>query len=199
MKKELFSISAIFLLLSATFAEARPAAVSVARVEPDPAVAFYQPSVKLNGLFSVNKAPKGKSFQGAVVLEIPNGYHINSNRPTNKFMIPTAVRVTGPRGVRIGRVTYPRAIVRSFEFAPNERLPVFEGRPAVRFNVTVPESFKQEKLRLRVEVSYQACSDTACYRPDSRDVTLSINVAEPDDEIEQINKNVFGGGKRRKK
>src|SRR3712207_8839617 len=50
----------------------------------------------------------------------PNGYHINSNRPTNKFMIPTAVRVTAPRGVRVGPVRYPRANVRTFSFARSE-------------------------------------------------------------------------------
>jgi hypothetical protein len=48
------------------------------------------------------------------------------------------VRVSGPRGVRIGGVRFPRANVRSFSFAPNERLPVFEGNPAARFDVTVP-------------------------------------------------------------
>src|SRR3712207_7119033 len=108
----------------------------------------------------------------------PNGYHINSNRPTNKFMIPTAVRVTAPRGVRVGPVRYPRANVRSFSFAPGERIPVFEGNPAVRFDVTVPATYAQDKIRLRVVVSYQACSDEACFRPAERDMSFSINVAD---------------------
>jgi hypothetical protein len=132
-----------------------------------------------------------------VVLRIPNGYHINSNRPTNKFMIPTAVKVFPPRGVRVGPVRYPRANVRSFAFAPDERIPVFEGAPAMRFDVTVPAGFSQDRLRLRVVVSYQACSNETCFRPDQRDVTLSLDVADADDTVERINGHVFGRGRRR--
>lgn len=164
-----------------------------------PSSFLLQPSIEAQGLFSVKKAPRGGTFQGAVIIGIPNGYHINSNRPTNKFMIPTSVRVTAPRGVRVGAVRFPRANVRTFSFAPGERLPVFEGNPAVRFDVTVPAAYAQDRIRLRVVVSYQACSDEACFRPAERDMTLSINVADADDEIENINGHVFGRirGRRR--
>lgn len=188
MRRKLFAIQASLLLLASALA---PQAAPLS-----PATAA-QPGLDANGIFSVNKAPRGETFQGAVVLGIPNGYHINSNRPTNKFMIPTRVTVTGPRGVRIGRVVYPRANVRSFAFAPNERLPVFEGNPAVRFDVTLPEGFAQDRLRLRVVVSYQACSDDTCFRPSERDITISIPVADEDDKVERINRHVFGRGRRR--
>lgn len=196
MRKKVFTLSAAALLLAVALVDARPAAPRVAPSAPPAVEPFVQPGIDVRGVFSVNKAQRGASFQGAVVLGIPNGYHINSNRPTNKFMIPTSVRVTGPRGVRIGPVRYPRANVRTFGFAPDERLPVFEGSPAMRFDVNVPASFKQDKLRLRVVVAYQACSNEACFRPDQRDVTLSINVAEADEEVERINGHVFGGRRR---
>ena len=199
MRQKILSFSATILLLAATLADARPAVVSfAARPESPVAEPTLQPSVDVHGVFSVKKAARGVPFQGAVVLEIPNGYHINSNRPTNKFLIPTVVRVTGPRGVRIGAVRYPRANVRSFDFAPDERLPVFEGRPAMRFDVTVPESFKQDKLRLRVVVSYQACSNEACFRPAERDITVSIGMTDEGEEVERINNHIFGSRSRRR-
>lgn len=200
MRKKVFALSAAVLLVSIAFAHARPAAVPGEALAPravEPSSAS-QPGIDVSGVFSVNKAQRGGTFQGAAVLGIPGGYHINSNRPTNKFMIPTSVRVTGPRGVRIGPVRYPRAIVRTFGFAPDERLPVFEGSPAMRFDVTVPATYKQDKLRLRLVVAYQACSNEACFRPAERDVTLSINVADADEQVERINGHVFGGRGRRR-
>jgi hypothetical protein len=200
MRRQLFAIQAsIILLLGATIQAAPPVATttpappSAHAAPPAPA----QPGIDVNGLFSVNKAQPGVAFQGAVILRIPDGYHINSNRPTNKFMIPTSVRVFPPRGVRVGPVRYPRANLRSFGFAPDERIPVFEGAPAMRFDLTVPAGFKQDKLRVRVVVAYQACSNETCFRPDERDVTLSLDVADADEEVQRINGHVFGRGRRR--
>src|SRR3712207_1300618 len=168
--------ASIFILCAILITHA-PLPAARANDAGEPATTL-QPGIDVNGVFSVRKAPRGGSFQGAVILGIPNGYHINSNRPTNKFMIPTSVRVTAPRGVRVGPVRYPRANVRTFSFAPDERIPVFEGNPAVRFDVTVPATYAQDKIRLRVVVSYQACSDEACFRPAERDMSFSINVAD---------------------
>ena len=199
MRRKLFAIQAsIILLLGATTEAAPPAdtsALSAPRAHAVPAAA--QPGIDVNGLFSVNKAQPGGTFQGAVIVRIPDGYHINSNRPTNKFMIPTSVRIFPPRGVRVGPVRYPRANVRSFEFAPDERLPVFEGAPTMRFDVTVPAGFKQDRLRVRVVVAYQACSNETCFRPAERDITLSLDVAGADETVERINGHVFGRGRRR--
>ena len=200
MKRQLFAIQAsIILLLGATIQAAPPVTTTPAPpTRADAAAATpAQPGIDVNGLFSVNKAQPGGVFQGAVIVRIPDGYHINSNRPTNKFMIPTSVRVFPPRGVRVGPVRYPRANVRSFEFAPDERLPVFEGAPAMRFDVTVPAGFKQDKLRVRVVVAYQACSNETCFRPAERDITLSLDVAGADETVERVNGHVFGRGRRR--
>lgn len=192
-----FFLLSAFLLTPTSLHATTAAPADEATAPPAPAAAAAQPGLDANGVFSVNKAPRGETFQAAVILGIPNGYHINSNRPTNRFMIPTRVTVTGPRGVRIGPVRYPRANVRSFAFAPDERLPVFEGNPAMRFDVTLPAGFTQDRLRLRVVVAYQACSDDTCFRPSERDITISIPVADEDDKVERINRHVFGGGRRR--
>lgn len=202
MRRKLFAIPstiiATFILLACALTQASPALHGATPSAPNVvAAAPVQPGLNANGVFSVNKAPRGETFQGAVILGIPNGFHINSNRPTNKFMIPTRITVTGPRGVRIGPIRYPRANVRSFAFAPDERLPVFEGNPAMRFDVTLPAGFAQDRLRLRVVVAYQACSDDTCFRPSERDITVSIPVAGPDDKIERINRQVFGGSRRK--
>src|SRR5207248_10813876 len=64
-------------------------------------------------------------------------YHVNANRPLGKYAIPTSLKIDAPRGVNIGPVIYPRAIVRRLKAVNNEPLAVYEGRAILRFSVTV--------------------------------------------------------------
>src|SRR2546428_3501572 len=97
-----------------------------------------EPNIGVNGYFAVDKAQRGRTVQAAIVMEIPAGYHVNSNRPLNKYAIPTNLKIEAPRGVLISPVAYPRATVRRLKAVNNELLAVYEGRAILRFNATVP-------------------------------------------------------------
>ncbi len=146
-------------------------------------------------LAAANKARRGGTLQAAVVMDIPRGLHVNSNRPLGRYVIPTTVKITGARGLRVSGVSYPRSVVRKFEFS-EERLAVYEGRAVMRFNITFPANFPEGVARLRVVVNYQACSDTVCYQPDKKDMTFPIGVVGPEDPVQSINRNIFGGRRR---
>jgi hypothetical protein len=172
----------------------RVAAPPRASVAP---AALFEGEIPANVLAAANKAQRGKTLQAAVVMDIPRGLHVNSNRPLSRYTVATVVRVSAPRGVKASAVRYPRAVVRKFEFS-EERLAVYEGRAVMRFTLTFPESFPEGVARVRVVVNYQACSDTVCFQPASKDMTLPIGVVGPDDPVQSINRNVFGGGGRRR-
>ncbi|HEV3471549.1 MAG TPA: zinc ribbon domain-containing protein, partial [Pyrinomonadaceae bacterium] len=44
--------------------------------------------IGVNGFFSVDPAQQGATFQGAIVMGIPRGLHVNSNRPLGKYAVP---------------------------------------------------------------------------------------------------------------
>lgn len=70
------------------------------------------PNISVNGTLAANKIGRGRTVQGSVVLDIPSGYHIHSNRPLEKFLIATQLQIEAPRGLRVGPVTYPRPLLR---------------------------------------------------------------------------------------
>jgi thiol:disulfide interchange protein len=117
---------------------------------------------------------KGVASRATVVLSIPGGLHVNSNRPNGEYQIPTTVRASG-NGVRIGSVTYPRGRNRKFSFSETS-LNVYEGRATFNFNVTVPATFKGSSVSVRVAVKYQACTNEVCYPPKTKDITLTAKV-----------------------
>lgn len=149
-----------------------------------------QPNISVNGYFSMNRAQRGRTIQAAVVLDIPGGYHVNSNRPSGKYLIATSVKIDAPGRVRIGGVRYPAARFRKFSFS-NEKLSVFEGRTVMRFSVTVPANYAQGKLELKAHVRYQSCNDKECYAPARRDVSLWIDVVKANESANRANGNIF--------
>src|SRR5713101_6051482 len=87
-----------------------------------------EPNIGVKGYYSNNKAQRGRVVRAAIVIEIPAGYHVNANRPLGKYAIPTTVKIEAPKGVTVGPISFPRAIVRKLKATNNESLAVYEGR-----------------------------------------------------------------------
>ena len=152
-----------------------------------------QPNIGVNGYYANDRAQRGRTVQAAIVIDIPGGYHVNANRPLGKYAIPTALKIDAPRGVTVGVVSYPRAIVRKLKAGNNEPLAVYEGRAVLRFNVTIPASYKDNEVVLRARLRYQSCNDEVCFPPKNQDVDMRIGVVGPGDPIKRANGWVFGG------
>lgn len=117
---------------------------------------------------------RGKSVRVTVTLNIPDGLHVNSNRPKGENLIATVVTPSGG-GLRFGAVVYPAGHDKVFGFSKNA-LNVYEGRVTFTFPVTVPSSFRGDTANFRVAVRYQACTDEVCYPPKTKRVNLSARV-----------------------
>lgn len=139
------------------------------------AVPQSAPNIDVNGSFAPNKVGRGRAVKGIVIMEIPSGYHTNSNRPLEKFLIATQLQIEAPQGIRVGPVVYPRALLRSLKFSKN-KVSVFEGRTTMRFSVTVPSSFSGSSAEVKGHLRYQACNDDTCFQPQTREVKMWLNV-----------------------
>ncbi len=148
-------------------------------------------NVGVNGFYASNKAQQGRAVEAAIVLDIPAGFHVNANKVTNKFSIPTTVKVEAPSGVRVSAVSFPRGKVQKLSFS-NEPLSLYEGRPVLRFTVTFPANFQTGVAELRARVRYQACNNEICYPPTTRDITMPIAVVPPTEQVRRINAPIFG-------
>ena len=154
-----FAVVSLAVVLVAT------AATLLANSEPQSA-----PNIGVNGYFASDKAQKGRTVQAAVIMDIPHGYHVNSNRPLEKFLVATQLTLEAPGVVRVGTVSYPRPLLRTF--SSKDKLSVYEGQAILRFNLTVPASFGSGSLELRAKLRYQSCNDSLCFPPQSREPKL---------------------------
>jgi DsbC/DsbD-like thiol-disulfide interchange protein len=129
----------------------------------------------VTGSISKGAVKRGVTARGSIVLSLPNELHVNSNRPGSEYLIPTEINLSSKRGVRVGRVKYPRGHDRKFQFT-TKILNVYEGRTVFPFTVTVPTNYRGRSITVRANVEFQACTDEVCYPPRKEVVTMTARV-----------------------
>jgi thiol:disulfide interchange protein DsbD len=131
--------------------------------------------VNVIGSLAPDKIKKGRVVRASVVMDIPNGLHVQSNKPLDKFLIPTKLDVETPAGMKVGPISYPRALMRKLKFSKGA-VAVYEGRAMLRFNVTVPANYSGGSGEIKGKLRFQACNDESCFPPVTREVKMWLNV-----------------------
>ena len=141
-------------------------------------VSLYSQSaadVNVSGSIAPDKVKKGRVVRASVVMDIPKGLHVQSNKPLDKYLIATKLDVETPSGMKVGPMSYPRAVMRNLKFSKGA-VAVYEGRATLRFNVTVPANYSGSSGEIKGKLRFQACNDEACFPPVTREVKMWLNV-----------------------
>jgi hypothetical protein len=103
-----------------------------------------------------------------LVLKILPPFHINANNPasTDVPLIPTRLAIDVP----VASVEYPPGEEQAFAFSSTP-IRVYTG--TVKFLVRFPNPLKPES-RLRMSLSYQACDESACFPPATKQIEMEI-------------------------
>ena len=117
---------------------------------------------------------RGGSAVATVTLNIDGGYHINSNRPSEEFLIATTLKLEPLAGVKLTPVVYPRAKMQKFGFSPKP-ISVFDGQVILKFTARAL-TIAAGSHTLKGKLTIQACNDEACLRPQTVDVQIPIEV-----------------------
>ena len=100
---------------------------------PEAAVATYQ---------DTSGALPGGQARIAVVIEIPEGWHINAHEPLDEFLIPTRVTLEPPEGFTVAGMAYPEPLLATFSFS-QDKMAVYEhsaaiGLVVISFGLKIP-------------------------------------------------------------
>ena len=131
--------------------------------------------VKVAPAESVYKVKRGGSVQISIVIDVDEGYHINSNRPAEKYLIPTALKIERISGITTTPVIYPKAKLQKFEFS-DKALSVFEGKAVLKLTARAFGSTAAGSQILKGKLTVQACNNQLCLRPQTVDVSIPLQV-----------------------
>jgi len=126
----------------------------------------------------VSTVTRGKSNTVNLEFQVERGFHVNSNKPSAEYLIPTILRLDPPTDIVVGKTIYPDGAEVSFAFAPNEKLSVYSGTFTVGVNVRPLASVLPSKYELRGTLRYQACDNAACYPPKTLPVKFAVKVVK---------------------
>jgi uncharacterized protein YyaL (SSP411 family) len=149
------------LLAAHTLFSAAPAAQAEGKPEPVK-IAVEAPTTRIKA---------GQDFEVKVKLTIQNGWHVNSDKPDDEFLIPTKVELA-PGPFKLVSATYPKP--QTVKLGISEKpAKVYTGEAVVTLKVT-PEAGAEKAEEIRVKVSYQSCNDKVCLRPMSPTVAAKL-------------------------
>ena len=132
--------------------------------------------IKIRPERSSYKVKVGAATPLVLIVEIDDGYHINSNRPADKNLIATALKFERRAGLVVSPVVYPKAKMQKFEFSPKP-LSVYEGRATFKMTARALPSLDGNQT-LKGKLTVQACNNQVCLRPQTVDVAIPIEVGK---------------------
>ncbi len=122
------------------------------------------------------QARPGQTIHVPVLVEVLRGYHVNTDKPTFDYLIPTKLQWE-TKEWKLAGITYPPGQKKKFGFAPEKPLDIYEGTLEIRSKFAVPRTAAAGKTTLRGSLRYQACDDSACYPPATLPVEVPVEIA----------------------
>lgn len=118
---------------------------------------------------------RGAAVQTRIPLSVQSGYHVNSNTPSDDFLIPLKLTWSAPGALEGGQIAYPKPTLEKYEFS-EKPLSVFTGDFDLVANFKVAANAPAGPGVAVGKLRYQACSNKACYPPKTVEVTVSYQV-----------------------
>lgn len=139
-------------------------------------IAQMAPSLAISPLPTV-KAAKGTVTSIALKASLPAGYHANSDKPTETYLIPLTVKWTGGP-LKMDSIVYPQPKFEKFPFQlPGDKpLSVITGDFTITTKFRVPADAPAGPAAETGTLRYQACDNKACYPPKTVPLNITVSV-----------------------
>ena len=113
---------------------------------------------------------RGGVVTGALKVIVLPGFHVNSDKPKDEFLIPLKLTWTaGPLEAKA--VTYPKPEEIK---VGNEMLNVFTGTFNLQTEFKAPPQSPVGTTAMTGRLRYQACNSEMCFRPGTIDIRLPV-------------------------
>ncbi len=109
--------------------------------------------------------------QAVVDISIPTGWHVNSNQPLQKGLIPTTVSIeSAGAGWQLNKASYPESIIATLGFQ-KEPLSLYQDKVQIRIEV---DATSNKSRILPIQLGIQACNDRICLPPEKVSLHLPM-------------------------
>jgi hypothetical protein len=133
-----------------------------------------------DGHMTVGQMPKvagarNASLQAKISCSVQPGYHVNSDKPAEEYLIPLKLTWTATGPLEPGAVTYPKPQSEKYAFS-EKPLSVFTGNFDVIANFKVAAKAPAGPGIATGKLKYQACNSHACFAPKTIEIAIPYQV-----------------------
>ena len=118
---------------------------------------------------------RNAAVQAKIPLTVMKGFHVNSNKPREEYLIPLKLTWTSTGALQAGAIDYPTPSVEKYEFA-EQPLSVYSGSFGLVAHFKVAPTASAGPGAATGKLRYQACNDRACFQPKTIDITLRYQI-----------------------
>jgi len=144
--------------------------------------------VKIKLYPNANGVIPGKKLMLALVLDIKEGWHINSVSPDDELLIPTSIHFNEVN-FKVEKIIYPHPKKIEPPFY-NNPLKVYEGLDTVYAILLIDRSIKNN-LEIKGSLKYQGCNDQVCNPLEEVEFGITLPILNNESQFENINKEYF--------
>lgn len=119
-------------------------------------------------------ASRNSAVEAKIAVTLAPGYHVNSNKPSEEYLIPLKL-TWAPGALVAAEVVYPKAHLEKYEFSPKP-LSVYTGNFDLVTKFKVAADATPGPGAVVGKLRYQACNNKACFPPKTVEVTLPYQV-----------------------
>jgi thiol:disulfide interchange protein DsbD len=154
--------------------------------------AAQPPDVVIRSVTETDAAHPGTTARVALEVTLDPGFHVNSDRPLDDFLIPTVLRLDPPEGVTLEGVAFPTAILLE-QVGAEAPLAVFEEEFLIGAALGVDASLSPGSYVVPGTLRYQACNDRMCFTPKNVPVQFDLTVTPATQTLNTAYPDLFAG------
>jgi thiol:disulfide interchange protein DsbD len=136
----------------------------MAQSAQQPSAAPQRPRADVTAVPPAGKAAPGSTAKLTLKVHLPDGVHVQGDKPRDPALIPTTLTLTLPAGITVDRIVFPGAS----EFAQAGQakpLLVFGSDFSIEAHVKIAASAATGETKIPASLRYQACNDRLCFAP----------------------------------
>ena len=132
------------------------------------------PELKIEPQATV-KVRRGAPSTVTLKASLPPGFHANSNKPTESYLIPLVLKWTGGP-LEGGVIAYPTPSMETYSFSAGKPISVVTGAFSLVTKFKVPATAAPGPAAQTGTLRYQACNDRMCFPPKTINVNVTVSV-----------------------
>jgi len=118
---------------------------------------------------------RNQTVEVKIPVTVDPGFHVNSNTPSEDYLIPLKVSWTSTGALEGGELVFPKPA--SLEMAGEQKpLSVFEGSFTISAKFKVAPNASAGPGSAAGKLSYQACNAKMCFPPKNIDIAVPYQV-----------------------